>query len=156
MWLFVPFLKTNKNKKDLLICVMISISMALSGHFLIISLFRYPNIYCDPKKYGEEICSKFGRDDTNLTYSSEVCVSWDSIDFLLGYSSLSETETVKSWLKTELDAKIIYIGQSFPAIHFRTNSYKGIYGFYVWDRIMNQSAFIVRYLQSGNLEATLV
>jgi hypothetical protein len=152
----VPFLKTIKSKRILIISFIISTILTLSGYLIIMPLFRYPNIYGDPKKYGDEICSKFGRDDTNLTYSTEVCVSWDSVEFLIGFFSLSETETVKSWLKTELHARIIYIGQSFPGIHFRTNNYLGIFGFYVWDRIMNQSAFTVRYLQEAdNIEVSL-
>lgn len=65
----------------------------------------------------------------------------------MAYDPISMKDTVIQWLKTELRVEKLAVSSYFPAIEFHTNSQHGIYGFYVWDRIMNQKVFTVLFLQ---------
>jgi len=64
----------------------------------------------------------------------------------MGFSSLDEKNTVKTWLENNIDAKIIRTAKTRPMIHFKTNSIKGMEVVYA---IKNQNNFGIRYICSN-------
>ena len=93
---------------------------------------------------GDKYCMTNYLPEENETYIN--CVYWNTTDFLLSYSSISERSIVIWWLITELHAYNINALMLRPGLSFDTNFSLGIYGLYVIDRVMNQKYFTVRQI----------